>query len=83
MRIWCTNTGLANPTNYPHDVGLASTVYTHTIHDRVFGNFPAENTVYTPHIHGFGHPYTSTKWPLCRFITGCVAAAAGPINHMT
>ena len=31
--------------------GLAKTVY-----DRIFGDFPAKNTVYTPYIYGSGQP---------------------------
>ena len=33
-------------------VGLARTVYIH----RIFGDFPAKNTVYTPYIYGYGQP---------------------------
>jgi len=32
---------------------LARTVYIH----RIFGDFPAKNTVYTPYIYGSGQPY--------------------------
>jgi len=35
-------------------VGLARTVYIH----RIFGDFPAKNTVYTPHIYGSGQTYS-------------------------
>ena len=39
-------------------VGLARTVYIYTVYDRIFGDFPARNTVYTPYIYGSGKPYT-------------------------
>ena len=32
--------------------------YTHTVYDRVFGDFPAKNTVYTTYMYGSGQPYT-------------------------
>ena len=34
--------------------------YIFTVHDRMFGGFPAKNTVYTPYIYGSGQPYTSS-----------------------
>jgi len=37
-------------------VGLARTL-TYTVYDRIFGEFPAKNTVYTPYIYGSGQPY--------------------------
>ena len=37
-------------------VGLAKTVYIHTVYDRIFGYIPAKNTVYTPYIYGPGQP---------------------------
>jgi hypothetical protein len=30
----------------------------HTVYDRIFGDFPAKNTVYTPYIYGSGQPYS-------------------------
>jgi hypothetical protein len=33
--------------------------YVCTVYDRIFGNFPAKNTVYTPNICGSGQPYKS------------------------
>jgi hypothetical protein len=30
--------------------------YICTVYDRIFGNFPAENTVFTPYMHGSGQP---------------------------
>jgi hypothetical protein len=30
----------------------------YTLYDRIFGDFPAKNTVYTPYIYGSGQPYT-------------------------
>ena len=30
--------------------------YTYTVHGRIFGDFPAKNTVYTPYIYGSGQP---------------------------
>jgi len=35
--------------------------YIHTVYDRIFGDFPAKNTVYTPYIYGSGQLYTSAK----------------------
>ena len=37
-------------------IGLAKAIYIH----RIFGDFPAKNTVYTPYIYGSGQPYTCT-----------------------
>ena len=39
-------------------VGLARTVCIHRIcvYDRIFGDFPAKNTVHTPYIYGSGQP---------------------------
>ena len=31
--------------------------YIYTVHDRIYGDFPAENTVYTPFTYGSGQPY--------------------------
>jgi len=31
--------------------------YTYTVYDRIFGDFPARSTVYTPYIYGPGQPY--------------------------
>jgi len=36
-------------------VRLARTVH-NTVYDRIFGDFPAINTVYTPYIYGSGQP---------------------------
>jgi len=33
-------------------------VYTHTVYDRMYGDFPAKNTVYTPYI-----PINVWFWP--------------------
>lgn len=41
--------------------GLARTVYIYTVNDRILGDFPAQNTVYTPYICGFGQPYKVSK----------------------
>jgi len=30
--------------------------YIYTVYDRIFGDFPAKNTVYTPYIYGSGQP---------------------------
>ena len=38
-------------------VGLARIVYTYTVSDRVFSDYPAKNTVYTPYVYGSGQPY--------------------------
>ena len=44
------------PANNAVYVGLARTL-TYTVYDRIFGEFPAKNTVYTPYIYGSGQPY--------------------------
>ena len=31
--------------------------YIYTVYDRIFDDFPAKNTVYTPYIYGSGQPY--------------------------
>jgi len=38
----------------------------YTPYDRIFDDFPAKNTVYTPYIYGSGQPYTrsTTDSPL-------------------
>jgi len=33
-------------------------IYTHTVYDRIFDDFPARNTVYTPYTYGSGQPYS-------------------------
>ena len=38
-------------------LGLAKTVYIYTVYARIFGDIPANNTVYTPYINGSGQPY--------------------------
>jgi hypothetical protein len=40
--------------------GMAITVYIYTVHDRIFGDFPAKVTVYTPYIYVSGQPYKSS-----------------------
>ena len=35
--------------------------YICTAHDRVFGEFPAQNTLYTPDTYGSGQPYKQTN----------------------
>jgi len=37
-------------------------IYIHTVYDRIFGDFPAKNTVYAPYIHGSGQPYSCSFW---------------------
>ena len=32
-------------------LGLAEIVYTYTVYDRIFGEFPANYIVHTPHIY--------------------------------
>jgi len=32
------------------------TPYIYTVYDRIFGDFPAKNTVYTSYIYGSGQP---------------------------
>ena len=34
--------------------------YIYTIYDRIFGDFLAKNTVYTPYIYGSAQPYIYT-----------------------
>ena len=29
----------------------------YTVYDRIFGDFPAKNAVYTPYLYGYGQPY--------------------------
>ena len=48
------------PNTYCIYIGLARTVYIYTVHDRMYGDFPAKNTVYTPYIYGYGQPYIYT-----------------------
>jgi hypothetical protein len=31
--------------------------YIYTVYDRIYGEFPAKSTVYTPYIYGSGQPY--------------------------
>jgi hypothetical protein len=31
--------------------------YIYTVYDRIFGDVPANNTVYTPYVYGSGQPY--------------------------
>ena len=31
--------------------------YTYTVYDHIFGDFPANNTVYTPYMYGSDQPY--------------------------
>ena len=38
--------------------------YMYIIYDRIFDDFPAKNTVYTPYIYGSGQPYTFGKTTL-------------------
>ena len=33
-----------------------------TVYDRIFGDFPAKNTVYTPYLYGSGKPYIRYFW---------------------
>ena len=33
-------------------------LYIYTVYDRIFGDSPAKNTVYTPYIYGFGQNTT-------------------------
>jgi len=39
-----------------HRVGQNG-IYTHTVYDRIFGDFPAKNTVYTPYIYIYIYIY--------------------------
>jgi len=38
-------------------------IYTYTVYDRIFGDFPVKNAVYTPYIcvYGSGHTYVYYK----------------------
>jgi len=41
----------------PHSVSRVGQIpYTYAVYDRVLGDFPANNSVYTPYIYGFGQP---------------------------
>ena len=40
-----------------HDQGWPEP-YMYTVYDRVFGDFPAKNTVCKPYIYDSGQPYT-------------------------
>ena len=40
--------------------------YIYTVHDSLFGDFPAKNTVYKPYICGSGQPF------VCVFVCVCV-----------
>jgi len=37
-----------------------NSIYTHTVYDRVFGAFPAQNTVYTPYEKNIYRLFTIT-----------------------
>ena len=52
--------------------------YIYTVYDRIYGDFPAKNTVYTPYIYGYGQLYLRyhfnvtrlraklcVQWPAC------------------
>jgi len=41
---------------------LVGTVYIHSVYDRIFGDFPAQNTVHTTYIYGSGQPYMCGLW---------------------
>jgi len=45
-----------HPTMYSYYVYGWPEPYIYTIYDRIFGDFPAKNTVYTPYIYGSGQP---------------------------
>jgi hypothetical protein len=38
-------------------IGLAILVHIHTVHGRIFGDFPAKYPANTPYIYGSGQPY--------------------------
>jgi len=38
-------------------IGLARIIYIYTVYDRIFGEFPAKNTIYTTYLYGSGQPY--------------------------
>jgi hypothetical protein len=42
--------------------------YIYTVYDRMFGDFPAQNTVY---IYGFGQPYIYVCYIVCH-ICACI-----------
>jgi hypothetical protein len=37
--------------------------YLYTVHDRIFGDFTAKNTVYTPYIYVLANPKYTWDWP--------------------
>ena len=40
-----------------HCIRTHTTACIYTVYDRIFGDFPAKNTVYTPYIYGSVQPY--------------------------
>jgi hypothetical protein len=37
--------------------------YIYTVYDRIFGDFPAKNTVYVPYMYGSGQRYSRATGP--------------------
>jgi hypothetical protein len=54
--VFCISDGARNA----HKKGWPDP-YKYTVNDRILGDFPAQNTVYTPYICGFGQPYKVSK----------------------
>ena len=79
-RIRCLYTVMANPTYHAVHVRLARAEYVHTVYDRIFGDFPAKNTVlYTVYITicNSGQPYVHAMHACaCSQQCGCSQAFA-------
>ena len=61
-------------------VGLAK-LYICTVYDRIYGDFPAKNTVYTLYIYGSGQPYIGsihTLIDLVRFVASSLLLSPLP-----
>ena len=52
----------------------------YTVYDRIFDDFPARNTVYTPYIYGSGQPYTCYLMG----VAGCLLLLSTPrqVGHV-
>jgi len=48
-------------------------MYTHTIYDRIFGDFPAKNTVHTLYTYGSGQLYLITFHKMHRLMLGLLS----------
>ena len=55
-RLWTWSSKSKFHHSHASCVGLAKTVYIYTVYVRIFGDFPARNTVYVPYIYSVGQP---------------------------